>query len=395
LPVDVDAAAARRRGTRGGCIVVPGQFVKTAVIAGSDERVVDDRVEAPARALTCLDGGRDDLGELLRGVDRPEGVQLRQLGIGPEPRHDLLEALELGLCGVERGLGGSGATGFEHELDRRAHRPKDPALHDDILVATRGIHGAHARTRPGKGGQASSEAFAKTRLITDAGGGAGWNDVHVKLLLVEDDDSIAQPLAEGLRREGFEVERAATGAEALAAEEPDLVLLDLRLPDIDGLTVCRELRARSAVPIIVVSARGEEVDRVVGLELGADDYVVKPFGLRELVARIRAVARRTDGAREATDEVLAGVVRIDLRAHRVTVRGVEVQLTGKEFDLLTVLARDAGAVVDRERILREVWHTTWYGSSKTVDVHVAALRRKLGDPHLIETVRGIGLRLVA
>ena len=215
------------------------------------------------------------------------------------------------------------------------------------------------------------------------------------MLLVEDDDSIAEPLAEGLRREGFEVERAATGAAALAAEPPDLVLLDLRLPDIDGFTVCRELRSRSEVPIIIVSARGEEVDRVIGLELGADDYIVKPFGLREVVARIRAVTRRTGGGRESPDEVIAGAVRIDLRAHRVTVRGVEVQLTGKEFDLLTVLARDAGAVVDRERILREVWNTTWYGSSKTVDVHVAALRRKLGDPRLIETVRGIGLRLVA
>jgi len=217
----------------------------------------------------------------------------------------------------------------------------------------------------------------------------------VDILLVEDDDSIAEPLAEGLRREGFDVVRVATGAEALAAGPCDIVLLDLRLPDIDGLTVCRELRARSDVPIIVVSALGEEVDRVVGLELGADDYLVKPFGLRELVARIRAVSRRTGPRREESEELVAGPVRIDLRAHRVTVRGEEVQLTGKEFDLLTVLARDAGAVVDRERILREVWHTTWYGSSKTVDVHVAALRRKLGDPALIETVRGIGLRLVA
>ena len=217
----------------------------------------------------------------------------------------------------------------------------------------------------------------------------------VDILLVEDDDSIAEPLAEGLRREGFDVVRVATGAEALGAAPCDIVLLDLRLPDIDGLTVCRELRARSDVPIIVVSALGEEVDRVVGLELGADDYLVKPFGLRELVARIRAVSRRTGPRREESEELVAGPVRIDLRAHRVTVRGEEVQLTGKEFDLLTVLARDAGAVVDRERILREVWHTTWYGSSKTVDVHVAALRRKLGDPALIETVRGIGLRLVA
>ena len=217
--------------------------------------------------------------------------------------------------------------------------------------------------------------------------------MHV--LLVEDDDSIAVPLVEGLRREGFDVERASTGAEALAAGEADLVLLDLRLPDIDGFSVCRELRSRSDVPIIVVSARGEEVDRVVGLEIGADDYVVKPFGLRELIARIRAVARRSGGRREDGDAIAAGRVLVDLRAHRVTVDGEEVHLTTKEFDLLTLLARECGAVVDRERILRDVWHTTWYGSSKTIDVHVAALRRKLGDPSLIETVRGIGLRLQA
>ena len=173
------------------------------------------------------------------------------------------------------------------------------------------------------------------------------------------------------------------------------MLLDLRLPDIDGFTVCRELRARSDVPIIVVSARGEEVDRVVGLELGADDYLVKPFGLRELIARIRAVTRRTRNGHASDGEIVAGRLRVDLRAHRVLVDGNEVQLTAKEFDLLAVLARDAGAVVDRERILREVWQTTWYGSSKTIDVHVAALRRKLGDPALIETVRGIGLRLQA
>jgi two-component system, OmpR family, response regulator RegX3 len=217
----------------------------------------------------------------------------------------------------------------------------------------------------------------------------------MRVLLVEDDESIAVPLAEGLRREGFDVEHAATGTEALAADAPDFVLLDLRLPDVDGLTVCRELRSRSDVPIIVVSARGEEVDRVVGLELGADDYLVKPFGLRELIARMRAVLRRLDGRHEARgeDEVVAGPLTIDLRAHRALFGGEEVALTGKEFDLLTLLARHAGAVVTREQILRDVWHTTWYGSSKTIDVHVAALRRKLGQPELIETVRGVGLRL--
>jgi len=218
----------------------------------------------------------------------------------------------------------------------------------------------------------------------------------VHLLIVEDEDSIAIPLAEGLRREGFTVTRAATGAEALAAPEVDFVLLDLRLPDIDGLVVCRELRARSDVPIIVTSARGEEIDRVVGLELGADDYVVKPFGLHELVARIRAVSRRTSSERRPRgDQLVAGKLEIDLRGHRVTVDGAEVLLTAKEFDLLALLTREQGAVVDRERIMREVWNTAWYGSAKTIDVHVAAIRRKLGDPGWIETVRGVGLRLRA
>jgi DNA-binding response OmpR family regulator len=215
----------------------------------------------------------------------------------------------------------------------------------------------------------------------------------VRLLVVEDEDAIAVPLAEGLRREGFEVTRVATGGEALAAAEPDLVLLDLRLPDIDGLTVCRELRARSDVPIIVVTAKGEEIDRVVGLELGADDYVVKPFGLRELIARIRAVSRRAGGRDEAPSSLVVGELEVDVRARRALLDGEEVQLTPKEFDLLTVLAREPGAVVSRQRLLEEVWHTSWYGSGKTIDVHVASLRRKLGDPAWIETVRGIGLRL--
>jgi two-component system response regulator RegX3 len=215
------------------------------------------------------------------------------------------------------------------------------------------------------------------------------------LLVVEDEDAIAEPLVEGLRNEGFEVTRVATGQEALAAPPVDFVLLDVRLPDIDGFAVCRELRARSDVPIIMVTAKGEEIDRVVGLELGADDYVVKPFGLRELVARIRAVARRGPARRHGHETLSVGALEIDVPARRATLAGRELSLTVKEFDLLALLASDPDVVIDRPRILREVWDTTWYGSSKTVDVHVASLRKKLGDPTLIETVRGVGLRLRA
>jgi DNA-binding response OmpR family regulator len=218
----------------------------------------------------------------------------------------------------------------------------------------------------------------------------------VRILVVEDEDVIAEPLAEGLRCEGFEVERTATGGDALAAGRADLVLLDLRLPDMDGFDVCRQLRERSDVPIIIVTARGEEADRVVGLELGADDYVVKPFALRELIARIRAVTRRTGSSRGGDDEpVRVGGLTVDERARRASLDGHELQLTPKVLDLLAALARDPGAAISRRRLLEDVWETSWYGSAKTIDVHVASLRRKLEDPGWIETVRGVGFRLRA
>jgi two-component system, OmpR family, response regulator RegX3 len=214
----------------------------------------------------------------------------------------------------------------------------------------------------------------------------------MRLLIVEDEDAIAEPLAEGLRREGFEVVRVATGQGALDAATPDLVLLDLRLPDIDGYQVARELRARGPVPIIMVTAKGEEVDRVLGLELGADDYIVKPFSFRELLARIRAVLRRTGTHTEASG-IVAGSLEMDHRTRRVAVGDRELALTPKEFDLLTVLAGDPDAVITRQQILQEVWGAHWYGHSKTIDVHIASLRHKLGDPAWIEAVRGVGFRL--
>ncbi len=214
----------------------------------------------------------------------------------------------------------------------------------------------------------------------------------MRVLLVEDDEAIALPLIEGLERHGLEVSHVSTGADALAADPLDLVLLDLGLPDVDGLEVCRALRARSSVPIIVVSARGEETERVVGLEVGADDYLVKPFGVRELVARIRAVSRRSSTAVPGGPQVI-GDLSIDRRTRRVAIADVEVALAPKEFDLLALLAEDPGAVVTRHDILSEVWDPHWYGPTRTLDVHVAALRKKLGSAEWIETVRSVGYRL--
>ncbi|MFY4720860.1 response regulator transcription factor [Streptomyces sp. LaBMicrA B280] len=233
----------------------------------------------------------------------------------------------------------------------------------------------------------------------------------MRVLLIEDDDRVAGPLAEGLRRFGFTVEHARTGAEGLAAPDVAMVLLDLGLPDMDGIDVCRTLRSRSSVPIIMITARDDEVDRVLGLELGADDYVSKPFGVRELVARIRAVTRRarpavpdpqggspkpSDGpSHPGTPDIRrVGPLTIDCRTRQVTLHRTSVALAPKEFDLLTFLAEDPGAVCSRRQILDAVWEPHFFGPTKTLDVHIAALRRKLGDASWIENIRGIGFRLV-
>jgi len=228
-----------------------------------------------------------------------------------------------------------------------------------------------------------------------------------RILVVEDEESISQPFAEALRRAGFEalVTGTAAGALALAdSEDPDLVMLDLALPDGDGRDVCRELRRRSDVPIVMLTARGTEMDKIVGLELGADDYVVKPFSAAEVISRIRAVLRRSaprdDGARaELRKPVGVGELEIDPASRIARFRGEELELSRKEFDLLAMLMRNAGRVVTREDLMSEVWDTNWFGSTKTLDVHVGWLRRKLEDdptdPTYIETVRGVGFRFAA
>jgi len=222
--------------------------------------------------------------------------------------------------------------------------------------------------------------------------------IRVRLLLVEDEDAIAVPLVEGLEREGFDVTAVRTGGAALqAAADADLVLLDLGLPDVDGADVCRALRRESTTPIIVLTARADEFDRVLLLELGADDYVVKPFGFRELVARIRAVRRRTgrSDALESDESRVQelGALHIDRRARRVSIDGNQIALTPKEFDLLARLADDPGIVIRRDQLIEEVWDEHWWGPTKTLDVHIASLRKKLGDPAWIATIRSVGYRL--
>lgn len=223
--------------------------------------------------------------------------------------------------------------------------------------------------------------------------------MHV--LLVEDDDGVAVPLTHGLIRDGYTVERVRTAAAALHAfpqRHADVVLLDLGLPDRDGLEVCRELRATSSVPVIILTARDTEAQRVAGLDLGADDYVVKPFGFAELSARIRAVTRRTAAEQSEVSAVSVvgptGLLVYDALSGRLTLDDAELELSPKERSLLVLLAQDAGRLFSRQEILERVWTPTWYGPTKTLDVHIAALRKKLGAPEWIETVRSIGYRLV-
>jgi DNA-binding response OmpR family regulator len=224
-----------------------------------------------------------------------------------------------------------------------------------------------------------------------------------RILVVEDEESISEPFAEALRRAGFEALVTATAAGALelaASENPDLVMLDLALPDGDGRDVCRELRRRSDVPIVMLTARGTEMDKIVGLELGADDYVVKPFSAAEVISRIRAVLRRSQPREAESPAVLsAGELDLDQAARIASLRGERLDLSRKEFDLLAELMRQAGSVVSREDLMSKVWDNNWFGSTKTLDVHIGWLRRKLGDdparPTYIETVRGVGFRFIA
>jgi two-component system, OmpR family, response regulator RegX3 len=223
----------------------------------------------------------------------------------------------------------------------------------------------------------------------------------IQVLIVEDEESLADPLAYLLRKEGFEVTVVADGPSALAEFDragADIVLLDLMLPGMSGTEVCKHLRARSSVPVIMVTARDSEIDKVVGLELGADDYVTKPYSARELIARIRAVLRRGADADDAGDRVLeAGPVRMDVERHIVTVDGLQVPMPLKEFELLAFLMRNRGRVLTRGQLIDRVWGADYVGDTKTLDVHVKRLRSKIepdpANPVRLLTVRGLGYKL--
>lgn len=220
-----------------------------------------------------------------------------------------------------------------------------------------------------------------------------WHSRNMTILLVEDDRAIADALVDGLRDNGYAVTHVVSGKEAIEKVRGGgitAVILDLGLPDIDGTEVCRQIRVFSHVPIIVASARETEMDRVNVLDMGADDYVVKPFGIKELVARIQAVVRRATGTVAPITHIEVGSLVIDSKARTVMLGGVSVSLTPKEFDLLEYLAREPGTVFRRTDILRDVWKTTWYGTTKTLDAHVASIRKKLGNPEWVESVRGVG-----
>ena len=217
------------------------------------------------------------------------------------------------------------------------------------------------------------------------------------ILLVEDEEGIADLVRAYLERDGFRVVWATRGVEGLLAlerEEVRLAILDLQLPDADGFDLCRAIRETSRLPIVILTARDEEVDRITGLELGADDYVAKPFSPRELVARVRAVLRRSEPEEDA-DRLAVGDVVVDRRGRTVEVGGRAVELTAKEFDLLAHLLASPGVVLSRERLLDRVWGMSFPGGTRTVDVHVGQLRRKLGRPQLLRTVRGAGYKVVA
>jgi two-component system response regulator RegX3 len=266
-------------------------------------------------------------------------------------------------------------------------------------VTTTADRAATTTDRPGSAG---GDEAAAGRLVAVDAYDQGMAVTRRTILVVEDEEAIVRPLTAALERDGFAVEVAGTAARAIELGRtitPDLVLLDLMLPDGSGFDVCRELTRSGDLPVIMLTARSDEADRIVGLELGADDYIVKPFSAREVIARIRAVLRRA-APRPAGDDdgpLDIGGLRLDPERRQVELDGEQLELARKEFELLERLMRAAGTVVTRQQLIEDVWDMNWFGSTKTLDVHISSLRKKLGDdparPRFIHTVRGVGFRL--
>jgi two-component system response regulator RegX3 len=274
------------------------------------------------------------------------------------------------------------------------------------MVATAAMEVRVNRMSPAWAAPAQGSGKPGLNLGKACGRPSTFSGVLPRVLFVEDEASIYEPFSKALAREGFEPVVARTAARALELAEDGefaIVLLDLTLPDGDGRDVCRAIRRSSSVPILMLTARGTEADRIVGLEIGADDYVVKPFSGGEVIARIRAILRRATagpGETEAPPEpVTVGALDVDFAARRARLDGEELQLSRKEFDLLSELIRHAGRVVTREQLMDRVWDENWFGSTKTLDVHIRWLRQKLGDdpadPRYLHTVRGVGFRFTA
>jgi two-component system, OmpR family, response regulator RegX3 len=349
----------------------------------------EPEVEPAAVVAELLGNGVDEGGEVVLGAL----LDLRDpLGRG---RH---RALADALDGIGRHGSDLGPAGQRSQLDLEP--AGEPALvRPDSLHGRAGVARDHRLDSRARGGRPERKLISSPIRIVGVA-----MMTRKRVLVIEDERPIAEPLADALRLEGFEVQLADTadsGLKAFSARPPDIVLLDVMLPDGDGREVLREIRQLSRTPVVMLSARGEEMDRVLGLELGADDYVTKPFSAAELVARMRAVLRRSSSepAVEGGGVLRSGDVAMNLETRGVTREDEAVDLTVKEFELLRVLLENAGRLVKREALVAEVWDPNWFGSTKTLDVHVSSLRKKLGDdptsPRYIHTVRGVGFRFSA
>ena len=365
-------------------------------------------IEAESRAVgvAALPAGSPLVGPLLEITG--SGITISGNGAGSAPGSGTITGADSGTAALAATIGTSWAAVLDEAALMTATLATEPAIRTPVTAPAtamalrrfmrlllrwtelRVIEGRAAcdKSVPSQG-KPQVRTSAPWRMAHEAPL-ASWDDGDVKALVVEDDPSVFEPLISGLERNGIETVHVAYATHVIGAlRGVDIVLLDLGLPDGEGLGVLREIRAISDVPVIIATARGDETDRIIGLELGADDYVVKPFSVRELAARIRAIARR----RRNEPELQASTLVVDRNKRRVQLGDREIELTAKEFDLLAVLAEEPGKVFTRQELFTRVWDPVWVGTGKTLDVHIGSLRKKLDDADLIHTVRGVGYRL--